>query len=60
VTRRYGVGTPVQIAAIPVAIVAPRVGVALALLCLAFFLLPQPKPRYKPGEQPGAEEITDE
>jgi hypothetical protein len=34
--------------------------VAVAMLCLAFFLLPQPKPRYKPGEEPDAEEITEE
>ncbi len=59
-TRRYGVAALVQIAAIPVAIAAPRVGVAVAILCLAFFLLPQPKLRYKPGEEPDAEEITKE
>jgi uncharacterized membrane protein len=55
-TRRYGVATAVQIAAIPVAFAVPRVGVAIALLCVAFFLLPQPKPRYKPGEGPSGEE----
>src|ERR1051325_8981130 len=49
-TRRYGMATLIQIAAVPVAIAAPRVGVAVALLCVAFFLLPQPKPRYNPGE----------
>jgi len=53
-TRRYGLATLMEIAAVPVAIAAPRVGVALALLCVAFFLLPQPKPRYKPGEEPSA------
>lgn len=51
-TRRYGIGTLVQISAIPLAFAAPRVGVAIALLCVAFFLLPQPTPRYKPGEEP--------
>lgn len=56
--RRYGLVALVQIAAIPVALAAPRPGVAIALLCTAFFLLPQPRPRYKPGEEPGAEEIT--
>ena len=55
-TRRYGIATLMQIVAAPVAIAAPRVGVALALLCVAFFLLPQPKPRYKPGEEPSAGE----
>src|SRR3954466_8921497 len=60
-TRRYGTATLIQIAAVPVAIAAaPRVGVAIALLCVAFFLLPQPKPRYKPGEEPSAEEKLDE
>lgn len=60
-TRRYGAATLMQVAAVPVAIAAvPRVGVAIALLCVAFFLLPQPKPRYKPGEEPSAEEKLDE
>ena len=59
-TRRYGTATLIQIAAVPVAIVAPRSGIGIALLCVAFFLLPQPKPRYKPGEEPSAEEKADE
>lgn len=49
-TRRYGLATLVQIAALPVVIAALRLGVAVALLSVAFFLLPQPKPRYNPGE----------
>lgn len=57
-TRRFGAATLLQIAAVPLAVVAPRVGVAVALLCVAFFLLPQPKPRYKPGEEPSSEEKT--
>jgi len=59
-TRRYGIATLVQIAAVPVAIAAPRAGVAIALLCVAFFLLPQPRPRYKPGEEPSESEKLDE
>jgi TMEM175 potassium channel family protein len=59
-TRRYGIATLIQIAAVLVAIAAPRVGVAITLLCVAFFLLPQPKPRYKPGEEPSAEEKSKE
>jgi hypothetical protein len=51
-TRRYGTATLIQIGAVPVALVAAPVGVAIALLCVAFFLLPQPRPRYKPGEEP--------
>jgi uncharacterized membrane protein len=59
-TRRYGMSTLMQMAAVPVAIAAPRAGIALALACVAFFLLPQPKPRYKPGEEPSAEEKSNE
>ncbi|HEY9013664.1 MAG TPA: TMEM175 family protein, partial [Gemmatimonadales bacterium] len=59
-TRRYGIATVIQIAAIPMAIAAPRVGVAVALLCVSAFLLPQPKPRYKPGEAPDEDEISNE
>ena len=46
----------IQIVVAPVAIAAPRIGVAIAQRCVAFFLLPQPKPRYNPGEEPAAEE----
>ncbi|MEA3037601.1 MAG: potassium channel family protein, partial [Sphingomonadales bacterium] len=59
-TRRYGLATLIQIAAIPVALAAPRAGAALALLCVTFFLLPQPKPRYRPGEEPRAKEKLSE
>jgi uncharacterized membrane protein len=59
-TRRYGIATLIQIAAVPLAIVAPRFGVAIALVCVAFFLLPQPKPRYKAGEEPSPEEKSTE
>lgn len=59
-TRRYSIATLVQIGAVPVAVAVPRVGVAIALLCVAFFLLPQPRPRYKPGEEPSEREESDE
>jgi uncharacterized membrane protein len=59
-TRRYGVATLIQIAAVPIAIFAPPAGVAIGLLCVAFFLLPQPKPRYIPGEEPSEEERLSE
>lgn len=55
-TRRYGIATLIQIGAVAVAIAIPRLGVAIALLCVAFFLLPQPKPRYRPGQEPSTEE----
>ena len=59
-TRRYGIATLIQIAAVLVAIVAPAVGVAIALACVAFFLLPQPRPRYNPGEEPSQAEVSNE
>ena len=59
-TRRYGIATAVQIAAVPLAFVLPRVAVAIALLCVLYFLLPQPKPRYKPGQEPAPEEKSSE
>lgn len=59
-TRRYGIATLIEISAVPIVMVAPRLGVAVALLCVAFFLLPQPKPRYKPGEEPSTEEKLSE
>ena len=55
-TRRYGTATLIQVAAVPLAIAAPRLGAAVALLSVAFFLLPQPRPRYKPGEEPSTKE----
>lgn len=57
--RRYGIGTLVQLAVVPITFAVPRVGVGVALLCIAFFLLPQPKPRYKPGEAPPDDEKAD-
>lgn len=55
-TRRYGSATLTQFVAVLIAVAAPRVGVAIALASTAFFLLPQPKPRYKPGDEPSPEE----
>jgi uncharacterized membrane protein len=58
ITRRYGVAALIQIVAVPVAVVAPRVGVAIALVCVAFFLVPPPRPRYTPGEEPSVGEAS--
>lgn len=55
-TRRYGSATLTQFVAVLITVAAPRVGVAIALASTAFFLLPQPKPRYKPGDEPSPEE----
>ena len=38
--------------ALVVTLAAPRVGVGLALLAVAWFLLPQPSPRYRPNQEP--------
>ena len=57
---RYCADIMIQISAVPIAVALPRLGVAVALLCVAFFLLPQPKPRYKPGEEPSEEEKLEE
>jgi len=55
-TRRYGIATVVQIAAVPLALASPRIGVTIAVLTVAWFLLPQPAPRYGPGQEPDREE----
>lgn len=57
-TRCYGVATLIQIAVVPVAVLAPRIRGAVALVCVAFFLLPEPKLRYNSGEEPSAEEAS--
>jgi uncharacterized membrane protein len=55
-TRRYGVATLIQIAAVPIALAMPRMGAGIALLSVAWFLLPQPSPRYRPGHEPDRDE----
>ena len=55
-TRRYGIATLIQIAAVPVAMVAPRIGAWIAVLTVAYFLIPQPSPRYRPGQEPDRQE----
>ncbi|HEY0313267.1 MAG TPA: TMEM175 family protein [Allosphingosinicella sp.] len=55
-TRRYGIATAIQIVAVPVALASPRIGAGIALLTVAWFLIPQPSPRYRPGQEPGREE----
>lgn len=59
-TRRYGLAALLQIASIPLVLAWPRAGVAVALVCVAFFLLPQPRPRYKAGQEPSEEERLEE
>jgi uncharacterized membrane protein len=58
-TRRYGIATLIQIAAVAVAVAAPRIGAGIAVLTVAWFLLPQPAPRYLPGQEPDREEAEE-
>lgn len=51
-TRRYGLAALVQLAGVAIAFAVPRAGVAIVLASVLFFLIPQPKPRYKPGRAP--------
>ena len=55
-TRRYGIATLIQIMAVPVAVAAPRIGAGIAVLTVAWFLIPQPVPRYQPGQEPDRKE----
>jgi uncharacterized membrane protein len=51
-TRRYGIATLILIVAVPVAAAAPRIGAGLSILTVAWFLIPQPNLRYRPGQEP--------
>jgi len=55
-TRRYCIATLIQIAAVPAALAAPSIGAGIAVLTVAWFLIPQPSPRYRPGQEPDREE----
>jgi uncharacterized membrane protein len=58
-TRRYGIATLILIAAVPVAVAAPRIGVMVGVLTIAWFLIPQPAPRYRPGQEPDRKEAEE-
>jgi uncharacterized membrane protein len=59
-TRRFSTAALLAAAAVPLALAAPRAGVALTLSILLYFLLPQPRPRYRPGMAPDEKEVTAE
>ncbi len=59
-TRRYVAGAAVLALAALIALVTPRIGLALSFAATAYWILPQPKPRYLPGEEPDERELTDE
>ena len=58
-TRRYVVGAAVLALAVLIALVAPRLGLALSFAATVYWILPQPNPRYRPGEEPDEEEMTE-
>ena len=58
--RRYSTAVLLTVASVPLALAAPRAGVALTLLVLLYFLLPQPSPRYRPGMEPDETKATAE
>jgi hypothetical protein len=43
---------------VPIAWFVPRLGVALCFVILFYFLMPQPKPRYRDGQEPEEDEKT--
>jgi uncharacterized membrane protein len=55
-TRRYTAGASVLALALLLALIAPRLGLALSFAATAYWILPQPKPRYRSGEEPSEEE----
>jgi uncharacterized membrane protein len=57
-TWRYAISVAAQALAVPLALYSPRSGVGLTLGVAAFYLLPPPKPQYKPGEEPPEREKT--
>jgi uncharacterized membrane protein len=57
-TRRYAVGTSLLALAALIALFAPRVGLAFSFVATAYWILPQPRPGYRPGEEPDEEERT--
>ena len=59
-TRRYVAGAAVLALAALSALAAPRLGLALSFAATAYWILPQPKPRYRPGEEPSEEERKDD
>ena len=57
-TRRYVVGTAVLALAALIALAAPRLGLAFSFAATVYWIMPQPRPRYRPGEEPDEKERT--
>lgn len=59
-TRRYAIGASVLALALLLALAAPRLGLALSFAATAYWILPQPKPRYRSGQEPSEDERTND
>lgn len=59
-TRRYTIGASVLALALLLALAAPRLGLALSFAATAYWILPQPKPRYRSGQEPSEDERTND
>lgn len=59
-TRRYAAGTALLALAVLIALVVPGLGLALSFAATAYWILPQPNPRYRPGEEPDEQERTED
>ena len=59
-TRRYAAGASVLALALLLALVAPRLGLALSFAATAYWILPQPEPRYRSGQEPSEEARKDD
>lgn len=59
-TRRYAVGTALLALAVVIALFVPRLGLALSFAATAYWILPQPSPRYRPGEEPDERERSED
>lgn len=59
-TRRYTLGAVVLALAVLVTMIVPRIGLALGFATTAYWILPQPSPRYRPGEEPDERELAED
>lgn len=59
-TRRYAVGTSLLALAVVIAMITPQLGLAISFAATAYWILPQPNPRYKPGQEPDEKERTED
>jgi hypothetical protein len=58
-TRYYVSGTAALTLAMLIALVFPRLGLAVSFAATAYWILPQPSPRYRHGEKPNEDEVAE-